>query len=191
MTTRATIVDDDRFALYEHAHHDFWWAKAQEWNVANWGLLLLASNVGIARTLIPENYLGFRTAWLFWALNLAIPLVATYYLSRLHIEIVHNRRVYRWLESQTGVKRLRAQLQAERLQAADETSDYKRGGVLLVLMSVVFAMGSGFAMRFLGGSPTAAIIVGVVVFLFDAGLLFFTIRRLKRPSGDTVSAEPV
>ena len=163
--------DEDRFALYEHAHHDLWWAKAQEWNVANWALLLIASNVAIARTLIAENYLVFRTAWPFWIINALIPLAATWYLSKLHGNIVHNRDVYRELESQTGVKKLREQLREKGLQDADEESDRTRGIPILGVMAAVFAVGGAFGVVFMGGSACVAIITGISLGGINAILL--------------------
>jgi hypothetical protein len=129
------ISPDDRYALYEHAHHDLWWAKAQQWNVANWALLLLAGEGAIARTLIPTNYLTLKATWPFLILNLVIPVAATWYLSKL-LDIVHDRKVYRELESQTGVEALRGELQAKGLQAADKETDYKRGAEMLFVMAV-------------------------------------------------------
>jgi hypothetical protein len=165
-------TDEDRYALYEHAHHDLWWAKAQEWNVANWALLLIAGNVAIARTLISENYLAFRTAWPFWIINALIPLAATWYLSSLHANIVHDREVYRELELQTGVKKLREQLREKGLQDADERSDRTRGLKILCVMAGVFAVGSAFGVLFMGASTSVAILTGVALGALNAVILW-------------------
>ena len=164
--------DEDRYALYEHAHHDLWWAKAQEWNVANWALLLIASNVAIARTLIAGNYLAFRRAWPFWIINALIPLAATWYLSTLHGNIVHNREVYRELELQTGVKGLREQLREKGLQDADEKSDPTRGIAILGVMAGVFAVGGAFGILFMGGSPCVAILTGLALGAINTVILW-------------------
>ena len=157
------ISPDDRYALYEHAHHDLWWAKAQQWNVANWALLLLAGEVAIARTLVPANYLTLKTTWPFLIPNFAIPIAATWYLSKLHVDIVHNRKVYRELESTTGVEALREELRVKGLQAADKETDYKRGAEMLFVMAGVFAVAGGLATSLIGGRYGDAMLVGVFV----------------------------
>ncbi len=53
-TSRERRTNDDCYALYGHAHHDIWWAKTQEWSVANWTLLLIAGITGVGRALTPE-----------------------------------------------------------------------------------------------------------------------------------------
>lgn len=157
--------------MYEHAHHDLWWARAQQWNVANWTLLLMAGNVGVVRALVTSADLAFNKTWLFWLLNLVIPILASCYLSRLHRDIVHNRLVYRELEAQTGIRALREQLQIKGLERADERTDRTRGVGILWVMGTVFALAGAFATLFLGGVTGDAIIIGLFLFAVDTGVI--------------------
>src|SRR5712664_2048596 len=113
--------NEDRFALYHHAHADIWWAKTQEWNVSNWALLLMAGIVGAGR-IIASDLSPSRT-WIFAGLVLSVGLAAGWYLASLHSDIVDNRKVYRALESQTGIAQLRSHIP----QRAGEASDRERG----------------------------------------------------------------
>ena len=151
--------DNDRYALYQHAHHDLWWAKAQQWNVGNWALLLIAAVVTVPRTLLPQCELITERTWPFVSLAVIVALAATWYLANLRKEIVHNRKVYRALEEQTGIKELRKQIP----QAAGEETDRTRGIHLLYVMAFVFAMAVGFAASLLGASSRAGLIIGVGV----------------------------
>ena len=124
-------TDPGLFALYEHAHSDLWWAKTQEWNVANWALLLIAGVVGAARTILEGDLTPERT-WGFALVIVLVGLAAGWYLGTLHAGIVHNRDVYRAIEKKVGIKTLRTKLP----QAAGEESDKERGSEFLYVMCI-------------------------------------------------------
>jgi len=148
----------DRYALYEHAHHDLWWAKAQQWNVGNWTLLLIAALVTVARTLPHPEPLTASYSWPFIVTAAIVAVAGTWYLARLHGDVVHNRRVYRELETQTGIKALRDELRSKGLERANESSDRTRGIEVLYLMVIVFAAAVGFATCLLGATPCVGLL---------------------------------
>ena len=155
--------DNDRYALYEHAHHDLWWAKAQQWNVANWALLLIAAIVAVTRTLISDNRLKAAHTWPFIVVNGLVAIMANWYLARLHQDVVHNRDVYRFLEERTGIKTLRSELRTEGLEKADEGTDRTRGIEVLYVMAGVFSVATGFSAYLLGAPAQVAFITALVV----------------------------
>ncbi len=159
--------DDDRFALYAHAHEDLWWAKTQEWNVANWALLLIAGIVGVARTLIPTSELVPGRTWVFAALVLSVGVGAGWYLASLHANIVHSRKVYRALETQTGIGQLRALIP----KGAGEETDRERGSGFLYVMCVGLSLAVALGVLLLGMPTWVAIVVGSVVSLADVIML--------------------
>jgi membrane protein YdbS with pleckstrin-like domain len=153
---------EDRYALYQHAHHDLWWAKNQQWSVANWALLLIAGITGVARTLFSDA-LVLPNTWPFIALVAFVAIIAGAYLGSLHAEIAHNRDVYRALEDTTGITELRKQIP----QRATRESDHTRGIQIPFAMVLGLAVASGLAAWVLGATPSFSTYVGAVVAITD------------------------
>lgn len=172
-------TDEDRFALYAHAHSDLWWAKTQEWNAANWALLLIAGIVGAARTVIPDSELGLLRTWAFLGLVLVVGLAAGWYLASLHANIVHSRKVYRALEKQTGVGQLRALIP----KVAGEETDQERGSGFLYVMCAGIGLAVALGVLLLGASTTLSIIAGSLVGVLDIAL----VARVAEPANDVAS----
>ena len=149
--------DDDRFALYAHAHADLWWAKTQEWNAANWALLLIAGIVGAARAIIPSSEFTPEHTWAFAGLAVAVGLAAGWYLGGLHADIVHSRKVYRALEKQTGVGQLRTLIP----QRAGMETDRERGSGFVYVMSAGIGLAVALGIQLLAFSMWFAIAAGV------------------------------
>ncbi|SRR6266542_3957685 len=155
--------DEDRFALYAHAHADLWWAKTQIWNAANWSLLLIAGIVGAARTAVPTDELEPSRTWVFAGLALGVGIATGWYLASLHANIVHSRKVYRALEHQTGVAALRALIP----KAAGEETDRERGSGFLYIMAGGVAVAVALAMTLLGMPTAVAIVAGSATAIVD------------------------
>lgn len=161
--------DEDRYAVYGHAHHDLWWAKSQQWSVANWALLLIAGVAGVARAVTAESERHLATTFPYVVLMLVIALVAGRYFAKLHREIVHNRRVYRKLEIDTGIRQLRGKLPGQDL--GDEHTDWWRGIENLWVMVAAIAVAAAFSIRLLDDSWAAAAPIGAGLFAIDAALV--------------------
>jgi len=159
--------DDDRFALYAHAHADLWWAKTQQWNAANWALLVIAGIVGAARSLIPSAEVVPTRTWPFVALVAVMGVAAGWYLSALHQNIVHSRKVYRAIEKETGVGKLRTLIP----KAAGEETDRERGSGFLYVMSAAIGLAAGLATQLLGMPIGVSIGVGGGVAVIDTVMI--------------------
>jgi len=155
--------DEDRFALYAHAHADLWWAKTQEWNVANWALLLIAGIVGTCRAIVPTAELSPSRTWVFAVLVLGVGVAAGWYLASLHADIVHSRKVYRALEKQTGVGQLRALIP----KRAGEDTDRARGSGFLYVMCAGIGLAVTLATFLLNLPSVVAIAAGTLTATAD------------------------
>src|SRR5689334_16380205 len=114
---------DARYALYDHAHHDLWWARSQQWNITNWAILLMAATAGIASATSRSSGLTAADIRLHAILVAALGLIAGICLLGLHGDVLHSRKVYRVLERNLKVDLVRAEIP----QAASEETDCTRG----------------------------------------------------------------
>ena len=167
MTTPREPNDNDRFALYGHAHSDLWWARTQQWSVANWTVLLIAGIVGTARTLISAQDLGPDRTWGFAVLIAVVGLASGWYLASLHTDIVHSRIVYRALEQQLGVAKLRTLIP----QRAGEETDRERGSEFLYVMCIGIGLAVALGFSLLGMSLLCSIAAGIVSGVVDIALV--------------------
>lgn len=158
------MANEAEHALYEHAHHDLWWAKSQQWRVANWAVLAIAGVVGVARLLHPDPKTITPAATLpFIVVGGVIVLLAGWYLAHLHDDIVFLRLVYRQLEGNTGVQQLRGTLP----QRANESTDTFRGKEIIIGMAVAIGLETVFGGLLLGANTAWSVGAGAVGFGFN------------------------
>jgi hypothetical protein len=168
--------DNDRYALYANAHHDLWWAKTQQWSVANWALLLIAGVAGVGRTLTPSCQPTLESPT-YVGLVVVVALWAGEYFRRLHDEIVHNRGVYRELEKQTGIKQLRTGLRGQ--ERGEDKTDWRRGIGHLSVMVIAITVASVLAIRLLGTALRMTIQLGIGILVVDLVLVIGGARVSK------------
>jgi hypothetical protein len=153
------------FALYANAHHDLWWARTQQWSVANWALILIAGIGGVGKALADPCH-PLEHVWVFVALVVIVALVAGGYFRTLHGEIVHNREVYRALETETGIDTLRTNLPGQDRGVVD--TDWRRGiGPLFFIVLLAMGVATVFSIRLLGLDWARAILLGAGVVVVD------------------------
>jgi len=169
------------FALYGYAHHDLWWAKGQQWNVANWTILLLAGLVGVDQGMrsggVPDPATARACAVLVWF----VTLIAGVYLMRLHRDVLHNRSVYRALEKNVGADKIRQHIP----QIADERSDDLRGLEHLLVLVAAIAVATFFALELLGRPGRDAFPQALFIGLANTCLVLFPsyVRIVASPMG--------
>ncbi len=155
--------DEARYALYTMAHHDLWWARTQQWSVANWALLLIAAIAGVGTTVASS----WCSRWPYVLMMSGVAFLAGWMFGSLHGDIVHNREVYRELEAQTGIGQLRKALPGQEL--GEEDTDWKRGiWQSLMIMVLAIAVATGLGVLLLGGALPNAVAVGTGILVLNA-----------------------
>jgi len=172
------IEDDARYALYANAHHDLWWARTQQWSVANWTVLLIAGIAGVGRTLTPWTSLTLYHTWPYVGMVGLVGGFAAVLFGKLHDEIVHNREVYRTLENQTGIEELRKKLPGPAL--GKEKPDWYRGiGPVTLMVVLTVAVAGGFAALLLGVRLDLAVVLAIVILTFDVVWILYAAWKWK------------
>jgi len=159
--------DGDYHSYYAAAHHDAWWAKAQQWAAAGWGLALLGGIVGLAEVLeLGEAPNTGRC--LLAVLQAVVVLGGVAYIARLHHDTIRARQIT------AKLRELRPELLtvAQSLPGWKESKpDEVRGAVfpLLLIVAVVVAHSIGTYALLKSGTWSAG--VAIVDLLVGFGLL--------------------
>jgi len=131
--------------IAQFAHHDIWWYRSNQWNAANWALLLIAALVAVARMFLQEDELTWSSTWHLAVLVLVAGTVSSWYLAHLHMETIETRRLMRQANRLGGAEQLRTKI----WNRTYEKTDHRRGALLVLVMNVSIGVAVGVAVAYL------------------------------------------
>jgi hypothetical protein len=176
----ATADDRENARLIaQFAHHDVWWYRSNQWNAANWGLLLIAAVVGLARMFLRECELTWPSTWHFALLECILGVACCWYLVHLHAETIETRRLMRKASTLAGAEQLRLRI----WQRTHEKTDHTRGAPLVVAMAAAIAVGAGASVAYLTKESWTGVIAGAACLLVALIRLGYVVW-FKSPKAD-------